>query len=254
MPLLACDVLLPTSTFCSTARLGRARAQPGLSILHKCSKRARCLRKSAHNVDNLTIAHHVVRLEGRVVRLPRAAVLAHRWRRALLGVHPGALGVAEEEVLLEEFGRLAIHVGRNHLAHDTLQLGRVQRLVVAQVPGVSSGAQRIGVVGWARSIEGAEVVHRGRLSTELHDVLMVCLKRAVVEGCICGGKAGGANRVRVFRSCGCADRRGTLVDELGLQRGRHRGSRTRRRQRGGANVQRESGRGDDGQHSWEKKL
>ena len=89
-----------------------------------------------------------------MVRLPRAAVLAHRRRRALLVVHPGALGLAEEEVLLEELGRLAIHVGGNHLAHDTLQLGRVQRLVEAQVPGVSSGERRIRVCGVSEEYRG----------------------------------------------------------------------------------------------------
>ena len=70
------------------------------------------------------------------------------------GSTPRALGLAEEEVLLEELGRLAIHVGRNHLAHDTLQLGRVQRLVEAQVPGVSSGERRIGVCGVSEEYRG----------------------------------------------------------------------------------------------------
>ena len=89
-----------------------------------------------------------------MVRLPRAAVLAHRRRGALLVVHAGALGLAEEEVLLEELGRLAIHVGGNHLAHDTLQLGRVKRLVEAQVPGVSSGERRIRVRGVSEEYRG----------------------------------------------------------------------------------------------------
>ena len=51
--LLACCYLVLLARL---PRLGRPRAQ---HYLHKCSKRARCLRKPAHHVDNLTVAHHV---------------------------------------------------------------------------------------------------------------------------------------------------------------------------------------------------
>ena len=92
-------------------------------------------------------------------------------------------------------------------------------------------------------------MRRGRLSAELHDVLRcVSSMRPSTVVLTEERREARTHRVRVLRSGGCANRRGTLVDELGLQRGRHRRSRTRRRQRGGANVQRESGRGDDGQH------
>ena len=77
-------------------------------------------------VDNLTVAHHVGRLVGRVVRLPRAAVLAHRRRRALERVHSRARGNTVEEVLVEKLGRL-VHVGGHDLAHDTHE-SRVHRL------------------------------------------------------------------------------------------------------------------------------
>jgi hypothetical protein len=121
--------LLQTPTCCIATLLVCPSRASG-SALHTCSTRAR----SAHHVDNLTVAHHVLRLVGRVVRLPRAAVLAHRRRRALQRVHPGARGSAIDKVLLERLGRL-VHVGGHHLAHDTLELGRMQRLVAGKIPG-----------------------------------------------------------------------------------------------------------------------
>ena len=96
-------------------------------------------------------------------------------------------------------------------------------------------------------------MRRGRLSAELQDVLR-CVSSMRPSTVVLAEERREAHRVRVLRSGGCANRRGTLVDELGLQRGRHRRSRTRRRQRGGANVQRESGRGDDGQHFVRKEV
>ena len=61
----------------------------------------------------------------------------------------------------------------------------MQRLVAGKIPGCTiNSACGAGWERWERSVRGAEVVHRGRLSTELH-VLVVCLTRAAgLEGCV----------------------------------------------------------------------
>eukprot|EP00964_Phaeocystis_antarctica_P065886 scaffold39793_cov57-Phaeocystis_antarctica.AAC.3 len=111
---------------------------------------------------------------------------------------------------------------------------------------------------WARGQVGEKEYRARRYclegsSTHAH-VPVVCLARAAgLEGVCLQRTGGGAHRVRVLLAAGRAQRRGRRVDEAGLHGGDHRGSRTRRRHRGAADVQGERGGGDEGEHdAWRR--